>query len=121
MSEARQPTEIVNVIPAHLDSARVRWLASLSTAALESMRANVRRGGRQVGTDQHEAGRLVQAVTFVLVERGPIEWSVRRAMSHEVACHRTLLEIDLQRTAAKRALDEAAAARLRLEAMEDKQ
>lgn len=115
MSTEQLPTEIVSVIPAHLDSAHVRWLSTLSTTTLESLlraQCDMDRYARAGDTAQ------AQSIQFVLRERGPLQERIRAASAHEMACLRTMERAQRAEQQARLAVEAAVCARLKLEGLE---
>lgn len=112
-------TELINLIPPHLDPFRVRWLATLSTTTLQTLlRA-------QCGMDRYarRSADTVEAesIQFVLRERGPIDERLKVA---QVAEHAARRAHDAARTAVDLAWERvlaAQAARLHLEQIEEEQ
>lgn len=112
-------TELINLIPPHLDPFRVRWMATLSTTTLQTLlraQCAMDRAARRA-SDPVEA----QAIQYVLRERGPIEERLRYAHSVEAEARR---EHDKARRAADAVwerVEAAQVARLRLEQLEEEQ
>ena len=113
-------TEIISVIPAHLDPAHVRWLATLANVSLTGLK---RRAQRDLTSEsyrgvRHRVELEIQAIEFVQRERGPLEERIRAASAHEDACLRELLRAQQAEQQARLAVERAMCARLKLEGLE---
>ncbi len=116
------PTPIVSVIPPHLDTATVHWLATVSTAGLRGMRRHStyllrhQATGREV---RHAIELRLQAIEFVLQERGPLAERIRSAAALMEARKRELDEARAAEQRARLAYEASICAHLHLQGMQD--
>lgn len=116
------PTPIVSVIPPHLDSATVRWLADVSTAGLHGMRRHAKHELKHNAKHREERHALelrLQEIEFVLQERGPLAQRIRSAAALMEARKRELDEARAAEQRARLAYEAAICAHLHLQGMQD--
>lgn len=116
------PTPIVSVIPPHLDSTTVHWLAGLSTQTLQGMRRHSEHELKH-GT-KHRWGRYaleirLQEIEFVLAERGPLATRLQAAAALMEARKRELEDAKAAEQRARLAYEAAICAHLHLQGMQD--
>ncbi len=113
-------TEIISVIPAHLDPVHVRWLATLADVSLTGLKRRAQRDltAEYYRGERHRVELEIQSIEFVQRERGPLEERIRAASAHEDACVRELLRAQQAERQARLAVEAAVCARLKLEGLE---
>lgn len=116
------PTPIVSVIPPHLDSTTVHWLATVSTAGLHGMRRHTGHELKHVARHREERHALelrLQEIEFVLQERGPLAERIRSAAALMEARKRELDEARAAEQRARLAYEASICAHLHLQGMQD--